>query len=212
MISPFRALLLSCLLTSGSCKVSELKPISFPTDYRPEGSAGAITVVPACAVYREFTVLDQRPDKHNAGIRTIQDRPDRSDIFIEGDVAAWFRAGVERGLALAQFPQDSGAKLDLTFKLAGIHIEEIAYRNSTFEGRVVIDIELREPGSSGHLWTDRVDGTAENYGRPGNPENYRETINHALDRAVASALNNTELRSRLCGTTSRARLGARGSR
>ena len=62
-------------------------------------------------------MLDERPDKHNAGIRTIQDKPDRSDIFIEGDVTAWFRAGVERGLALAQFPKDPAAKFDLTFKL-----------------------------------------------------------------------------------------------
>ena len=34
--------------------------------------------------------------------------------------------------------------------------------------------------------------------------NYQETVNHALDRAVTNAVNNEELRQKLCEVTTRA--------
>ena len=199
-------LALGGLLAGSACRVSNVKPISFPADYQPEQSGSQITVAPACAVFRELTVVDNRPEGSADGIRTIQDREGRSDIFMVGDVESWFQAGVARGLVKSHFPRDPSAGLDLTMKLAAIRIEEVAYRNSTFEGRIIIDIELSRPGSADPLWSHRTDGCAQNYGRPGKSKNYQETVNHALDRAVTSAVNNEELRQELCEVTTQARV------
>ncbi len=198
-------LALGGLLAGSGCRVSNVKPITFPANYEPMQSGREITAAPACAVFRELTVVDDRPEGSADGVRTIQDREGRSDIFMDGDVKAWFQAGVARGLVKSHFPQDPSADLDLTMKLTGIHIEEVAYRNSTFEGRVIIDIELSRTGSGGAVWSHRTDGSAQNYGRPGKTENYQETVNHALDRAVTSAVNNEALRQKLCEVTTRAK-------
>jgi hypothetical protein len=202
--TPVVLLALGGFLAGGGCRVSNVKPITFPADYEPMQSGSEITVAPACAVFRELIVVDDRPDGTTDGVRTIQDRDGRSDIFMDGDVEAWLRAGVARGLVKSHFPQDSSAGLDLTMKLAAIRIEEVAYRNSTFEGRVIIDIELNRTGGGGSVWSHRTDGSAKNYGRPGKTENYQETVNHALDRAVTNAVNNEELRQKLCEVTTRA--------
>jgi len=111
---------------------------------------------------------------------------------------------VARGMVKSHFPQDPSAGLDLTMKLAAIQIEEVAYRNSTFEGRVIVDIELSRTGTGDSVWSHRTDGSAQNYGRPGKTENYQETVNHALDRAMVSAVNNEVLRQKLCDATTRA--------
>ena len=197
-------LALGGLLAGGGCRVSNLKPISFPADYEPMQSGFEITAAPACAVFRELTVVDDRPEGSADGVRTIQAREGQSDIFMDGDVEAWFQAGVARGMVKSHFPQDPSAGLDLTVKLAAIQIEEVAYRNSTFEGRVIVDIELSRTGSGGSVWSHRTDGSAQNYGRPGKTENYQETVNHALDRAVMSAVNNEMLHQKLCEVTARA--------
>ena len=198
-------LVLGGFLAGSGCRVSNVQPITFPADYEPMQSGSDITAAPACAVFRELTVLDDRPAGSTDGVRTVQDREGQSDIFMDGDVKAWFQAGVARGMVKSHFPQDPSAGLDLTMKLALIQIEEVAYRNSTFEGRVIIDIELSRAGNGGSVWSHRTDGSAQNYGRPGKTENYQETVNHALDRAVASAVNNEELRQRLCEVTTRAK-------
>ncbi len=197
-------LTLGGILAGSGCRVSNVKPITFPAHYEPMQSGGAITTAPACAVFRELTVVDARPEGRADGVRTIQDREGRSDIFMDGDVESWFHAGVARGLVESHFPQDPSAGLDLTMKLAAIRIEEVAYRNSTFAGRVIIDVELSRTGGGGPVWSHRTDGFAQNYGRPGKTENYQETVNHALDRAVMSAVNNDLLRQKLCEVTARA--------
>ena len=60
-------------------------------------------------------------------------------------------------------------------------------------------------GSGDSVWSHQTDGSAQNYGRPGKTENYQETVNHALDRVVASAVNNDALRQKLCEVTTRAK-------
>jgi len=186
----------------GGCTVSRLTPVSFPAVYQPEGSGADIASVPACAAFRNLSLSDERTDKRTAGTRSLQEKPDRSDIFIEGDVESWFEAGVKRALVQTQFPQDPAGKLDLAMELESLRIAETAYRNSTFDGKVVLEVGVKESGSDSFAWSERFEGAAQNYGRPGNEENYQETVNHALDRAIANALNSESLRTRLCGGSS----------
>jgi hypothetical protein len=187
------------IASASACKVSRLDPVSFHTRYDPQGSSGAITTAPACVAFRTLNVSDGRADKRLAGVRSLQEKADRSDIFMEGDVELWLRAGVTRGLDHANFQEEDDASFDLNISLAALHIDEVAFRNSTYDGRVVLDVELVDVSSGESVWKERTDGTAKNYGRPGKRENYQETINHALDRAVANSVNNMELRDKLCG-------------
>jgi hypothetical protein len=197
MISIPRTLGILLVVASG-CKVSSVEPMTFPATYRPEGAAGAVTVAPACAVVHELDVVDGRSDKSLVGARSIQDKDARSDVLIEGDIEAWLRAAISRGLVQGHFPQEEGADLDLRFELESIQIDEVAYRNSTYEGRVILGVEIVNSTTGDAIWSHRADGVSTNYGRPGNPTNYQETINHALDRAVARALNEPALRDALC--------------
>jgi hypothetical protein len=104
---------------------------------------------------------------------------------------------MQRALDRAAVNIDPSLDLRLTVRLTSLAIEEVAYINSEYGGRVAIDVELSQVGSPA-AWTESVDGTAENYGRPGNLENYRETINHALDRATAKVVSNREFIEWLC--------------
>jgi len=48
------------------------------------------------------------------------------------------------------------------------------------------------------MWKDSLDGFVENYGDAGTAENYQETLNHALDRAMIRLLNSPDFRKTVC--------------
>ena len=119
---------------------------------------------------------------------------------MEGNIESWLRSGVRRALDLAVIRDNPSSGLVLSVTLTSLVIEEVAYVNSEYEGRVVLDLALREPGAATDGWTSRAEGAAQNYGRPGNPVNYQETVNHALDRAAAEIVTSSDLIEQLCGT------------
>jgi hypothetical protein len=110
MVSCRSALIAISVAGISGCTVSKLTPVSFPAVYQPEGSAADLASVPACAIFRNLSLSDERPDKRAAGSRSLQEKPGRSDIFIEGDVEVGLRPG-KRAL-WTQFPRAAG-KLDL---------------------------------------------------------------------------------------------------
>ena len=187
-------------VVTGSCAVSSLAPISFPADYSPEEGTAGINAAPACAHIRSLEVSDERPDTPVAGQRSVQDKPERHDIFMEGNIESWLRSGVRRALDLAVIRDNPSSGLVLSVTLTSLVIEEVAYVNSEYEGRVVLDLALRASGAATDAWTNRAEGTAQNYGRPGNIVNYQETVNHALDRAAAEIVTSSDLIEQLCGT------------
>ena len=66
-----------------------------------------------------------------------------------------------------------------------------------YEGRIAISAELSRAGGTS-CWRDRADGFAENYGYAGSTENYQETLNHALDRAMLRLLNSADFKKAIC--------------
>jgi hypothetical protein len=68
-------------------------------------------------------------------------------------------------------------------------IEEKMFRNSEYYAQIALEGVLTLPGSSQPCWKGSLRGSGNNYGRAGNPENYLETLNRALDQAVASLLS-----------------------
>ena len=178
-----------------ACRVSSIGPVTFPAVYRPEEAIAASTV-DACVAVSTIRVADDRQDRSTVGVRSIEEREGRAIISIEGDIEGWLRIGVERAFEVAGIRRVDSAP-SVTFRMTTLVVDEVAYRNAEYDGRVVLDVSVVD--ADGEPWSFRATGTAENYGRPGNPANYQETINHALDRAAANAVSNAEFRRHLCG-------------
>jgi len=183
------------LLLAAACTPT-LAPLSFPMSYRFMGNAGEVSVAPTCARFAGVDTVDGRSDKSVAGQRYLEQGGPRYDITADGDVAGWLRLGADKALSLASIEVDPDAAYSLRLTLQSLDLQESAYRQSEFDGRVVVEAALVKDGEN--AWSVREDGFAENYGRPGNPENYQETVNHALDRALAKVVNNPELRDAAC--------------
>ena len=134
--------------TTTGCVASSLEPLTFTARYAPVGSALDIATVPACAAIQGLSVSDERRDGRVVGHRNIQDQPDEYEIFLDGDVAGWLRSGLQRAFDQASLRRDDSAEFQLDAKLTVLAISEVAYVNSEYEARVVIDLELRLPGAS----------------------------------------------------------------
>ena len=94
----------------------------------------------------------------------------------------------------ASVGKTSAATLRLT--IDQISTTENVLHRSGYEGRIVMSAELVRNGPS--CWKDRLDGFAENYGYAGSAENYQETLNHALDRAMIRLLGSSDFRKAVC--------------
>jgi hypothetical protein len=187
------------VLAAAACRVSSVGPITFAVNYLPDLGTSDIMTAESCVVLRDVTPSDQRSEKSIVGERTIQDRSGRADIMVGGDIEPWLRSSIDRALKTAAIRRETSAQHIVRIGLAVLSVNEVAYRNAEYEGRVVLDVELVKAGGGDKpLWSFRATGTASNYGRPGSERNYQETVNHALDRAVADAINHSELRERLC--------------
>jgi len=90
----------------------------------------------------------------------------------------------------------SGAPV-LRLSVRQIMTSENIARRSGFEGRILISAELVRKGG-GVCWQDRVEGSSENYGYSGGTENYQETLNHALDRAMIRLLGDPGFQKNIC--------------
>jgi hypothetical protein len=64
-------------------------------------------------------------------------------------------------------------------------------------GRIVLSAELVRKGG-GVCWQDRTEGASENYGYSGATDNYQETLNHALDRAMIRLLGDPGFQKSIC--------------
>jgi hypothetical protein len=193
-------LLAGALLAAGACVRSTVGPTIFTPHYALETSPAEIQTAPPCAKIHGVVVVDGRVDKRVVGRRVRERGGEESSISVDQGVEAWLRSGADQILTYASVargpaaPESAG---DLHLTLASIAITESTYVQSELEGKVVVDAALERDGKE--VWSNRFDGTAKNWGTPGNPVNYQETINHALDRALTSMVNDTNFRDAVCG-------------
>jgi hypothetical protein len=176
-------------LAAAACAPSLLSPTTFSADYTMMGSIGDFSTAPECATYGELEVVTP-PDLDKVGVRYLEEGDRRWDVGMTGDAEAWLRAGVESALRAASIEQsDSGPTV--TVELVSITTDESVYRKAEYDGKVAIR------GRVGG-WSATKDGFAENYGNPGSNTNYQETVNHALDRALAALVNDSGFTGALC--------------
>lgn len=178
-----------------ACAPSTLAPTTFDAHYQMTGSIGDFSTAPDCAAYAELEVVVP-DDLGKVGVRYLEEGAQRWDVGMTGDAEAWLRAGAENALRLASIDQDGGSDRTITLELDSITTDEAVYRQAEYDGRVVLRARVTGGGTD---WTANKDGFAENYGRPGTAINYQQTVNHALDRALAALVNDEGFRDALCG-------------
>lgn len=183
--------LIGLAAAAAACAPSRLAPTTFSADYTMMGSIGDFSTAPECATYGELEVVAPA-DLDKVGVRYLEEGSERWDVGMTGDAEAWLRAGVESALRAASIEQsDSGPTI--TAELVSITTDESVYRQAEYDGKVAIRGRV-----SGGDWSATKDGFAENYGSPGSNTNYQQTVNHALDRALAALVNDAGFREALC--------------
>ncbi|HVK54725.1 MAG TPA: hypothetical protein VM532_06820 [Burkholderiales bacterium] len=180
------------------CVTTTLEPTSVAPRYKrmdtaPAPSAGS------CVGLAGITVEDARTKKE-LGSRSLQERPEVTQpISFGGDAGGWVRSGAEDSLRRSGVNVGGGGKPTLRLKIERLELSENVYRRATYAGRVGLKAEVVGASGSNVCWSTRVSGTAENYGYAGSAENYEETMNHALDRAMNQLLGNEEFSGKACG-------------
>ena len=187
--------LVALLVVIAACSTpSSVNPLSVPLHYKPMLNPAEYATLPACAALSKVDVSDARSEQA-IGKRFVEGKTSPSaPVTASTDVAAWVRTGVENALNHSNVSTSKADAPELFIRVEQIVTSENVLHRSGYEGRITLSAELRPHHGSTPCWKERAEGSAENYGYAGSIENYQETLNHALDRAVARLLNSPELR------------------
>ncbi|MGI8889886.1 MAG: hypothetical protein ACR2G0_03770 [Chthoniobacterales bacterium] len=186
------------LLLVASCTAipTSLGPLTVPLEYHPVAGPGEFPTIPSCAAFSSIQVVDGRLDA-TIGKRYVETNPSiTAPVTTSSDVAAWMKAGASNAAQRLGISQQAGAAT-LRITVRQIAVSENVARRSGFEGRILISAELIRKGG-GICWQDRLEGSSENYGYSGTPENYQETVNHALDRTMIRLLSDPGFQKNIC--------------
>ncbi len=192
------ACLAVALLLAACATPTSVQPLSIPLVYKTMAEPGDFSTLPQCAAVSEVQVIDGRSDK-SLGKRFIDNNGASAVPVMAGsDVAAWVRSGAMEVMRLSGVSLGKAGAPVLQLTVEQIRTNENVVHRSGYDGRIVLAGRLVSRGGAGVCWSDRVSGAAENYGYSGSAQNYQETLNHALDRAVISLVNLRGFRSAVC--------------
>ncbi|HEX9160442.1 MAG TPA: hypothetical protein VF980_01945 [Thermoanaerobaculia bacterium] len=193
-----RSVPIALVLTLGliACSSPSITPMTVPLQYKTMANPAEFPAAQNCAIISRVDVTDNRPDT-TLGNRYLQEKQStRAAVTASGDVAAWLRSGVEAALRQGGVVMRSNGPV-LRVSLDNIKTDESVYRRAQYSGRLSLTADL--VSSSGKsCWHDSVEGYSENYGYAGSAENYQETLNHALDRAMIRILGSGEFKRASC--------------
>ena len=179
-------------------------PLTGATAFHPAyylSSNGIPAPLPACAHPLVVRAEDARANPTSAGIRYEENRPQvQYPISLQGDLRPAIQDGVEMGLRRAGGPpRGEGPPLTLSTRVTDLRIEERTFHNAEFTGILGVEVALFAPGAAAPCWKQRVTGRGENYGRAGNPINYEETVNRALENVTYQMLASADFQGAVCG-------------
>jgi hypothetical protein len=194
---------LASLFLLVACAGPRQGEITFPASYFSPHVGGLPPPVPACASPVTLQVTDPRQTSSIVGRRFEEEKPTvEYPIKMQGDPAAYIRSGLEPALQAAGGAAAGKTPANLAISITEIALEEKTFYNAEFRGRIGLDVLLTQPASSNACWSGRVSGSGQNYGKAGNPKNYQETLNRALDEASAQLLSAPGFADALCGKCS----------
>ncbi len=185
------------LAFASSCSTpSSVAPISIPLVYKTMAEPGDFPSLPACASLSGVEVVDGRAEK-TIGKRFLEGNASTVvPVTTSSDVATWARNGALDILRSSGVTIGKPGAPVLRLAIEEIRTNENVVRRSGYDGRIVASGQLIRGGTV--LWSDRGNGSAENYGYSGRADNYQETLNHALDRAVLGLLSRPQFRKEIC--------------
>lgn len=194
----YRHLSVLVLALAAGCAATTLRPFNIRFQYETTADPVEFPLLQACSAVSSVEVTDARTNPQ-LGTRFLERNPDEKyQVTTASDVAAWARSGVEEGLRRARVEMGKASGPILEIAVENIATGESVYRRAEYDGRVVLVSALRRSKGEQPCWQERVDGAAKNYGYAGSNENYLETVNHALDRAVIRMLNSASFKEAVC--------------
>jgi hypothetical protein len=159
-------------------------------------NAGEFPALPDCAVLSSIRTTDKRLTTR-IGKRYVETNPSiTAPIDTGSEVAAWVRTGATSATQRAGIKEKKNGPV-LRITVRQINLNENVARRSGYDGRIVLSVQLTRRGG-GVCWEEQIEGASENYGYSGSAENYQETLNHALDRAMVRLLSEPGFQKNIC--------------
>jgi hypothetical protein len=192
-------LLCSATLALSGCAATSLSPTSIALKYHPTEEPSATPPVHTCAALSRLKVEDARTAK-DPGRRVLEGKPEVAQpIYLAADPMPWFEQAVALHFKRAGLLTTATDKPSGLMRLEQIVMSETVRVRADYNGRVTLSLDLLAPTTGRTCWSARVTGFAENAGYAGSAENYNETLNQALDKALIQLLSTGELSANLCG-------------
>ena len=187
----------AALLLVTACAQPMTGGASFPAEYVPGSSPPVAPGVPGCATFANLSLVDARADRSVVGERFKEGETKRWSIWMRGDPVPMLQQAADRAMRAAAMLPNPAAPHDMRLALVSVFMEEKQAFNSTYRAVVVLETTvLSRDGAI--VWTARHTGEGKNYGMPGSPINYQETVSRALNAALPTALGDSALHQALC--------------
>lgn len=177
---------------------SSVPPLTIPLQYKTMASPAEFPTLPACAAFSKVDVRDAREEKA-LGKRFAEKSSAGSAAAVTttSDVPAWVASGLKSALVRTGAATNKASAPALTIAIDQIATTENVLHRAGYEARINLAAELRSAGGAS-CWKGQAEGAAENYGYAGSTENYQETLNHALDRAIIRVLTAPDFKKAIC--------------
>lgn len=189
-----RTLLTALCLAAAGCAAPMFEMTMTP---RYAQSRERLPAAAACGGLAKISAADVRSDKTAGGVRFSERAPaERFAIKLDSDGSAWAQSAIESALARAGLALSMAGRPELELKLQRMEIEESASRNSSYTATVRYEVLLKLGEKT--CFNGAFEGSDQKYGRPASPDNMREALNGAFDRAALQLLNNQAFLDALC--------------
>ncbi|HEY8052415.1 MAG TPA: hypothetical protein VIE42_06385 [Steroidobacteraceae bacterium] len=181
-----------------ACAVSRVDPMSIPLAYKTNPKSAIVLGGLPCSAISQIQVTDARAEK-TLGTRVHESKPLKATVTAGTDPAAWAQDGVQTFLGQHGVTvQGTGPKLLVS--LDAMNTVESIWHRSSYDAHLNLTGQLQS--SSGKTcWKDSVDGASGNYGYSGGVPNYQETLNGALDAAIAKMAQSQGFKDAMCHCT-----------
>lgn len=186
--------LLTLAVAALACRTpSSVAPLAVPLQYKTMAKPLEFPSLAPCGAVSSVEIVDGRAGQ-DIGKRYVENKTsEAAAVTASGDVAAWVRSGVVQALERSGVATGKAGAPALRITIDQINTLENVLHRSGYEGRISLTAELL--GADGKsCFKDKADGFAENYGYAGSIENYQETLNHALDRALIRVLSASDFK------------------
>lgn len=192
------ALLAMITLVTAACAQKSLAPTVFAPSYKSMLDPSEVTLAKNCAAASSVVVKSALPGRV-VGQRTLEGGgATPQPITLTGDPLPWVRSAAREMFRQGGVRTGAAGAPAVGLSLYQLRINENVHVNAGYDARVIIDATVAN-AQGRECWAARKTGTGQNYGHHGSAEAYRETVDHALDRALMAVVADDGFQDALCG-------------